>query len=113
MYLLIKLQLVGSVTSAQYKREQTGYQQPCAANTEDPGIGRNHTGNGKRAKPPGSQRSGEEPAIRNTSKNNLVRPPPHREQSRAVFFEADSEHPVHLSQLILRAEDAEENPGPH
>ena len=61
----------------------------------------------------GSQRSGEEPAIRNTSKNNLVRPPPHRMQSRTVFFEADSEHPVHLSQLILRAGDVKENPCPH
>ena len=67
--------------------------------------------NGKRAKPLGSQRSGEEPAIRSTSKNNLVRPPPHRVQSRAVFFEADSEHPVHLSPL--RAGDVEENPGPN
>ena len=45
--------------------------------------------------------------------NNLVRPLPHQVQSRAVFFEADKEHPVHLSQLILRAGDVEENPGPH
>ena len=43
--------LVGSVTSTRCKGESTGYQELCAAkNTEVPWTGRNHTGNGKRAK---------------------------------------------------------------
>ena len=105
---------MGCVTSTWCKRVRTG-QKPCAANdTQDFGTGRNPTGNGKRAEPPERQRSGEDPASRSTSYNNLVWRSPHRVRFSGVgFFGADSEHPAHLSQLLLRAGDVEKNPGPH
>ena len=101
------------VTSARCKRERTFILDLCA---------KEHTGYLARKPTNWKQRGGYTPMVptewrRPSQSEHLLQQscwqgPLTVRRKLAVFFEADSENPAYLSQLLLQAGDVERNPGP-